>query len=111
MTCGNGLYIWITGWPLTEMLPVPEKGFRTAKSILPPGNHEIMVWKKEPPIPSKNLPLIGTPAGTIYVYGEIYYVDAFKKERFTKYRLIYGGPTGHSRQGFLMPNSEGNEAT
>jgi hypothetical protein len=103
-------HIWITDRPLKEPLPIPAADFKTAKSILAPGNHEIMQWTKEPPIPTASLPLIGTPVGTIYIYGEIKYVDAFKKQRFTKYRLFFGDSI---RAGtcMLMPDSEGNEAT
>ena len=105
-------HIWITAWPLQETLPAPPADFQTAKSILAPGGLEIMVWIKSPPIPTKSLPLIGTRSGTIYIYGEIRYVDAFQKERFTKYRLIYGGPRDHgSGAGSLMPDHDGNDAT
>jgi hypothetical protein len=103
-------HIWITEYPLSVELPVPDPDFPMSNSILAPGNHEDMVWKKEPPIPANSLELIGTPAGTIFIYGEIRYVDAFGKHRLTRYRLIYGGQTPN-RVGFLKPDREGNEAT
>jgi len=62
--------------------------------------------------------LIGTKIGTVYVYGEIRYRDAFGKERYTKYRLMYGGADGGRKGldakgvpiGYLQPEIEGNEA-
>jgi hypothetical protein len=35
--------------------------------------------------------LLGTPEGTIYVYGRVEYRDAFGEDRWMNYRLIYGG--------------------
>jgi hypothetical protein len=48
--------------------------------------------------------------GAIYVYGEIRYKDAFGKRRWTRYRLMMGGPVG-IRGGQLAGCEEGNEAS
>jgi hypothetical protein len=46
---------------------------------------------------------------TLWVYGEIHYRDAFKIERFTKYRFMIGGAVGiHGTN--LAICEEGNEA-
>jgi hypothetical protein len=45
-----------------------------------------------------------------FVYGEIRYRDVFGKRRWTKYRLMAGGPVGY-RDGRLVGCQEGNEAT
>jgi hypothetical protein len=103
-------HIWITERPLKEVLPTPGSDFQMSSSVLPPGNHEIMIWKKDPPIPAASLSLIGTAVGTVYIYGEIKYTDAFKKQRFTRYRLFYGDGI-KAGTCMLMPDSEGNEAT
>lgn len=81
-----------------------------ATSIIPPGGSTDIDMPKEPPVPEESVHLLGTSEGTIYVYGKLMYVDAFGKERTTKYRLIYGGrekPT----EGRMGPDIEGNEAT
>lgn len=103
-------HMWIEEYPLKVKLPAPDADFKTACSILPPGGHEEMVCRRDPPIPGEALNLIGTVKGTVYIYGEIRYRDAFGEDRVTKYRLLYGGPTPN-RGGFLKPDSEGNEAT
>ena len=103
-------HIWIEKHPLRIKLPEPPPEFRMSKSVLAPGNHEDMVWSKDPPIPEESMPLVGTPQGTIYIYGKIQYRDAFGKSHFTRYRLIH---RAHSlgREDALWPDSDGNEAT
>jgi hypothetical protein len=51
-------------------------------------------------------------AGTraIYLYGEIHYIDAFKRAQCTKYRYMTGGNVGF-RDGAVAACEEGNEAT
>jgi len=70
-------------------------------------------------IPQLAMKLLGTPNLTMYVYGEITYLDAFKKEeRHTKYRLMFGGSTPHfttiNKRGVRVANlrtaEDGNEA-
>jgi hypothetical protein len=70
------------------------------------------------PIPAFLLPILGTPQATLYVYGEITYRDAFKDERLTNFRMIYGGPEppslvvkGGVNTARLKADSEGNTAT
>jgi hypothetical protein len=104
------IHMWIERYPLRVGLPTPPADFRMATSILPPGGHTNMFIPKEPPVPSQAIHLLGTPAGTIYVYGEIQYVDVFQITRSTKYRLIYGGPEG-ARDGRMSHDAEGKIAT
>jgi hypothetical protein len=64
---------------------------------------------KEPPVGKQYIPLLGTAAGTIYVYGIIKYRDVFKRDCTTKYRLIYGGREPvHGN--WMKHDSDGNEA-
>ena len=65
---------------------------------------------KEPPVPPQAVHLLGTPAGTIYVYGEVWYIDVFEIERSTRYRLIYGGLEGVC-DGRMSHDTGGNDAT
>lgn len=103
------IHTWIERYPLNVSLPTPSDDFQMAESILPPTGTHIMVLSRPLPIPAHALPMIGTPEGTIYVYGEIRYRDAFGAERYTRYRLIYGGEEG-LRGGLLKPDTQGNEA-
>ncbi len=101
-------HIWIEEHPLRIVLPAPPDGFKTGVAILPPNGSHDMIQSRNP-IPADGLRLIGTPAGTIYVYGEIKYNDAFKQPHVTRYRLIFGGPEG-AREGRLQPDTHGNDA-
>ena len=64
---------------------------------------------KEPPVPDNAVHLLGTPAGTIYVYGQIRYTDVFRAKRVTNYRLMYGGAEG-VRGGLLKYDVDGNNS-
>jgi len=85
-------------------------------SIISPGvkNTSLVALKKHLP-PGVT---VGTPEITVYVFGEITYEDAFKQERKTAYRFIYGGPEGgksfRNTNGVLLgtmnPDRTGNDA-
>ena len=85
---------WIEEWPLKVALPMPGEDFQMAASIVPPGGESILILAKEPPVSPQSVHLIGSKVGTVYVYGEIRYTDAFGKKRRTKYRLHFGGQHG-----------------
>ena len=112
------IHIWIEEWPLKVALPMPGEDFQMAASIVPPGGESILILAKEPPVSPQSVHLIGSKVGTVYVYGEIRYTDAFGKKRRTKYRLHFGGQHGGRKGkdalgfpiGYLQPDMEGNEA-
>jgi hypothetical protein len=113
------IHVWIAEYPLREKLPEPPSTFQTAVSIFAPGGDpHIMVTRHDPPIPEDMMSHVGTEKGTIFVYGKVIYKDAFGNNRFTNYRLTYGGSEPvHPRQnplGFkvdlLKTDREGNEA-
>jgi hypothetical protein len=113
------IHMWIERHPLTVTLPLPPDGFQMGMAVLAPGAKPyVQVIEKKPPVPMNVIRQVGTPEGTIYVYGEIRYKDIFQKERLTKFRLIYGGPGGARNKtengivtALLNPDTEGNEAT
>jgi hypothetical protein len=113
------IHMWIEEYPLKVLLPEPPEGFQRSREIIGPASIRTYIIAKKPPIPTESLPLLGTTRGTIYVYGEVRYKDAFGCERFTKYRLIYGGSEGVRKSkpdadglatAFLKPDREGNES-
>ncbi len=104
------IHMWIEVHPLAIDLPTPPANFRMGKDILAPGRPRISQITKYPPVSPEAVPLLGTPQGTIYVYGEVRYRDAFGNDRWTKYRLIWGGPEGVPLTSSLQADSEGNEA-
>ena len=103
------IHMWITDHPLRAALPEPPQDFKMSVDVLGPGSYSTMLMPKQPPVPAASIPLLGTSEGTIFIYGEVRYRDVFGKDRFTKYRLIYGGQAG-VHDGRLKPDSEGNEA-
>jgi hypothetical protein len=111
------LHTWIEEFPLKVALPTPAGGFNMSAAILAPNEKPHVLISGDAPVPAENVHLIGTPKGTIYIYGEIRYKDVFGVERHTKYRFIHGGAEGTVRRqdgkipyGFIKPDSQGNEA-
>jgi len=111
------IHMWIEEYPLSIALPEPPEAFPKSKEIMGPNCVRIFVNAKNPPIPTQSLPLLGTVKGTIFAYGEVRYKDAFGVERYTKYRLIYGGREGVRNRtvkgvvtALLKPDTDGNEA-
>jgi hypothetical protein len=111
------IHMWLESYPLAIVLPEPPEDFHKAKELLGPDCIRVFVNTMNIAVPL--LPVIGTPFGTIYVYGEIRYKDAFGENRFTKYRFIYGGNEGVRNSkpdsngvitALLKPASDGNEA-
>jgi hypothetical protein len=53
----------------------------------------------------------------MYIHGEVRYWDIFRKERrYTKFRLLYGGPdearkVPEKEEWLLHPDCDGNDAT
>ncbi len=91
-------------------LPHPPDDFVMAKALLGPGAFNTMVTEApEPLAKEKFLDLIGTPEGTIYVYGEIRYKDVFGYQHYCKYKFMYGGSEPNT-PGTLKPCPDGNEA-
>src|ERR1041385_1011185 len=82
---------WFAEYPLKENLPEPSSDFRKGTETLAPGRHSVFLAPRKPPLAPQFLQILGTPQFTLYVYGEIRYRDAFKKDRFTRFRLIHGG--------------------
>ena len=109
---------WIEEFPLKVTLPTPQKGFNMSAAILAPNEAPHVLIAEHDPVLAESVPLLGTPKGTIYIYGEIQYRDAFGVQRHTKYRYIYGGSQGTPRTmldhgvpcGLIKPDMKGNEA-
>ncbi len=111
------IHMWIEAYPLSVALPEPAVAFPKSNEIMGPNCIRIFVNAKNPPIPTQSLPLLGTAKGTIFAYGEVRYKDAFGVDRYTKYRLIYGGREGVRNRtvagvvtALLKPDTDGNEA-
>lgn len=112
------IHTWLADYPLHESLPVPPRGWGMGCSVLGPGAIADFVAPEKPPIEGDDLRDLGTASCTLFAYGEIRYHDIFGKPRFTKYRLMYGGPEkvrgipqpDGVRDWVLVPDVEGNEA-
>lgn len=110
------IHTWFTEHPLSEVLPLAPDDLRKGTELLAPGRRSIFVTPRKPPFHLNFLEQLGTEKLTMYVYGEVYYRDAFGKEQWTKYRLIYGGTGGirkvpDKEEWILNPDTEGNEAS
>ena len=104
------IHMWIERYPLRVGLPTPPADFRMATSSCLLAVTLIRLYPKSHRYHLRQFICPGTPAGQIYVYGEIQYLDVFQITRLTKYRLIYGGPEG-ARDDRTSHDAEGNIAT
>jgi hypothetical protein len=111
--------MYISDYPLAGSLPIAPHDLPKGVEPLPPDRSSIHVVLRDPPVLPEFVPLLGTTKGTIYVFGEMAYGDAFGNERFIRYRLIHGGYEGVRPvknadgviTGYLLKaDKEGNEA-
>jgi len=103
------------GWPLSRdlTLTIPESEFtkpNRSRSVLGPTQTEHATTLVRAPTSDERQALI-TGQLAIVIYGEIRYLDAFKRQQTTKYRFMMGGPVGTTTAGHLAACEEGNEAT
>lgn len=75
-----------------RLQPKPDSVRMSTSTMAPRGKPYTLPFQ-HPIIPEFAMSILGTPELTMYIYGEIKYVDAFKKERHTNYRLMFGGTT------------------
>jgi hypothetical protein len=86
-------------------------------SILGPGEEPHAMIRQYRAFSREAMRIIGTPQLTLYIHGRITYRDAFENERYTDYRLMFGGIEPHRLRNdngigvaFLRADTEGNEA-
>jgi hypothetical protein len=97
-------------FPLNFKLESPGKDFKQSRSTLGPGiesGHWITAARALNQIEFEK---INAGSAAIYVHGSIVYKDAFNIERFTHFRLMYGGGAGASPMGAMVFCEEGNDA-
>jgi hypothetical protein len=98
----------ILPYPLNSDLTGPDESAKMTKIVLPPGVEMNLFWKTGTPLERAQIDAIrdGTEC-RLYVWGEVHYLDAFDKPRFTKFRFMHGGPT---RGVDIEACEEGNDA-
>lgn len=113
------IHVWIEGYPLKIVLPEAPEGFKMSSSIIPPSGTSIMICGRDAQTIIPPNVTLGSPQATVYIYGEIRYLDAFRIERKTRYRMIWGGPesgrktfsrTENAFIGVCQTDYEGNDA-
>lgn len=103
--------ICIKEHPLRSQLPTKPAGLNANASILGPGIISTKRFTYFPLLTPKETSDLMAGTIAIYVYGEITYRDVFKKQHFTRYRLMHhimGGVIGVSTD--LSFAEDGNEA-
>jgi hypothetical protein len=84
-----------------EETAFPQSG---SKFVLNPNAHSEMAITKDLPLSAEERKAIESEESSIYISGEIRYVDAFKYPRWTKFRMKFTGRR-------LIWCDEGNDAT
>jgi len=75
--------------PLTSELPRPKEMSNQTRTILNPGQEIELVLRTGRPLTEEEKKAILAQTKALYAYGEIYYRDAFKKERTSKFRMQF----------------------
>lgn len=99
-------------YPLVAGLPARLPHILAYPSVLGPSVFITKLLELNPALTAQQEADLRAGTGAVYVYGEITYLDAFKHEQITKYRLMYhrmGGAIGVNST--LSFTDEGNEAT
>jgi hypothetical protein len=93
------------------ILTVPEEELSEGrtKMSLGPGDVSLSNTSAGRSLTAEQRASVADGTGVVYVYGELRYRDAFGVQRWTKYRLMVGGPAG-VRGGQLAGCAEGNDA-
>jgi hypothetical protein len=98
--------------PLTSALPVPPpKIDNPTKTVLNPGQEMTLPLRAPRQLTPAERQAVLAQTSTIYVFGEIYYRDIFKKDHVAKFRMHYEiVPAGPGTFRGMRPDTEGNEA-
>jgi hypothetical protein len=88
--------------------PFPEQ-IGEARGVLSPGAKAMLVRSAPVQVHPDHLTMLADGRLTAFVYGEVTYVDAFKKRRVLKYRLMTGGVVRISGNALDMCD-KGNDA-
>jgi len=96
-------------YPLDIEPPPRGADLKISRSTLGPGIERYHWTKAGRPLTKIDVDLINIGEGAIYAYGEITYKDVFNIERFTRYRMMYGGGWA-ARDGVFTICEDGNEA-
>jgi hypothetical protein len=111
------LAIWFAEYPPNRELPGPTTSTlrKGTKALGPGGVVHFVAGPGGPALPPQSIALLGTAKSTLYIYGEVYYRDAFGKSRWTKYRYLCKGAEDIRKVpgtagGSLKPDAEGNDA-
>jgi hypothetical protein len=113
------IHLCVERWPLQIVLPEPPEDFQMSKTVLAPSGKHIMVGQLGGNTrPAPEITLGQHPTRTVYVYGRITYKDAFGDDRYTEYRLTFGGrevgrkfnDTNGTLCGRLQEDKDGNNA-
>jgi hypothetical protein len=89
--------------------PPPPEDPGEPRGVLSPGATAVLLKTGPVLLGSEHLAALKGGSSTIFVYGEVRYMDAFKKRRFLKYRLMTGGSAG-LRGNALSSCEKGNDA-
>jgi hypothetical protein len=103
--------VQIGTFPDPGTLGRPPADLHLSKGVMGPGEKsEFTAIVNQPMLPA-DLARIRSGSVTVYIFGEIEYLDIFNKKQFSAFRFTYGGPGGEDKKGKTSNAADGNRAT
>jgi hypothetical protein len=103
--------ITVDNWPVPKDLGRPTEPLDQSKAVLGPNARSIITAETKRPLTPLQVQKIRSGAATIYLFGEITYVDVFGQPQITEFRFAYGGPAGENTKGKVGACIDGNRAS
>jgi hypothetical protein len=102
--------IWVAECPLNSVLPAGPPSLLKSKSTI--SSQDILTMIGNHPISEQQKTAVAEGTMAIYVYGHVIYTDVFRKNRKTKFRLMYwaGSPQLPNKSFNVGACDEGNDA-
>lgn len=103
--------IQIGKFPDPGQLGRPPADLHLSKGVMGPGAKAMYSAVVEAPLTLFDFERIRSGAVTIYIFGEVEYLDIFNRKQSSAFRYTYGGPGGENAKGRTSNAADGNRTS
>jgi hypothetical protein len=103
--------IQIGKFPDPGTLGRPPSDLHVSKGVMGPGAKSVFTAIVDRPMLPSELERIRSGSVTVYIFGEIEYLDIFNRKQSSSFRFCYGGPGGENKKGKTSGAANGNRTT